>query len=208
MSQADLACYHRLFLPGIYLTDWFGLESRRAPMLCINCGGVFTKYMGVSSTKARTSTRRRWKEHGLSCFCGRLHMAKMRWKSFQRWIDLLEKRSHSTRPARRFECDSEAQAKTKIQRKSTSKRKGKRTEKEGRWNGPGGRGRLRRQGCRRGPRGAGAGRRRHLGSTEWRRRKHWLTRPRFQNHWLTRPGVPSWLTRPWVAEFLTACERE
>ena len=24
-SQADLACYHRLFLPGIYLTDRFGL---------------------------------------------------------------------------------------------------------------------------------------------------------------------------------------
>ena len=24
-SQADLACYHGLFLPGIYLTDWFGL---------------------------------------------------------------------------------------------------------------------------------------------------------------------------------------
>ena len=52
------------------------MESNWAPMLCIDCGGVLTKY-GTVKYEGEDIYKATMKEHGLSCFCGRLHMAKM-----------------------------------------------------------------------------------------------------------------------------------
>ena len=106
-------------------------------MLCIDCGGVLTKYgsfkyEGEDIYKATMEGawaflllwQAAWRRCGENHFKGELVYPK------REAIPLGQ-------PAE-FECDSEAQAKTKgkaktkIQRKSKSKRKGKRTEKEGR----------------------------------------------------------------------------
>ena len=101
-------------------------------MLCIDCGGVLTKYGS-------------FKYEGEDIYKATMEGA---WAFLLLWqaaygedavkIILKVNWFYSKREAiplgqpAEFECDSEAQAKTKIQRKSTSKRKGKRTEKEGR----------------------------------------------------------------------------
>ena len=77
--------------------------------------------MGVSSTKARTSTRRRWKEHGLSCFCGRLHGEDaVKIISKVNWFTRKEKPFHSASPQ-----NSNATPKPKPKPKSKGKAQAK-----------------------------------------------------------------------------------
>ena len=101
-------------------------------MLCIDCGGVLTKY---GSFKYEGEDIYKATMEGAWAFLLLWQAAygedAVKIISKVNWFTQKEKPFHSASP-QNSNATPKPKAKTKIQRKNTSKRKGKRTEKEGR----------------------------------------------------------------------------